>query len=141
MHSSKIVLLINESARAMVGVYEDTGSPAEFKTLDPTIQVDDLVVVESGTRHGMTVVKITEADVDLDFEANKEVKWIVCRINTEAHNDLLRQEREAINAANSAERRRKREELRASMFADHQEQMKTLSLASQSSGKDEEVTE
>lgn len=129
MHNSTIVLLINDDARAVRGVYEDNGSETTFKTLDQTIDVDDLVVVESGTRHGMTVVKITEVDVDINFDTTTDVKWVVQKVDTPHFDELRKQERAAINAVQAAERRRKREQLRESLFADHAEKIKALELA------------
>lgn len=111
MHTSKILFLINESARAVRGIYEEGHKPTLFKTLDDTIQVDDFAVVQSGTRHGMTVVKITEVDVDIDFDASEEVQWLVQKIDRQAFDKVLRQEKQAISAVQVAEHRRKREEL------------------------------
>jgi hypothetical protein len=129
MNNSKIVFLINDGARAVKATYDDGHAPDTFKTLDPAVDVGDLVVVESGTRHGMTVVKVTEVDVDVDFYANTEVKWVVQRIDSDGFKHILAQERDAIAAVNSAERRRKKEELRASLFADHHDKINALALS------------
>lgn len=129
MNNSTIVLLINDSARAIKATYENGHSPSLFKTLDQTIAVDDLVVVETTTRHGMTVVKVTEVDIDVDFDADTDVKWVVHKINASAYQSILEQEKEAIAAVHSAERRRKKEQLRDSLFADHQERLKALAIS------------
>ena len=139
MNNSTIVFLINDDVRAVKGIYEDGGSAEIFKTFDQSIDVDDLAVVESGTRHEMTVVKIVETDVELDFDTTKTIKWVVQRIDQDAHNEVLAQEQAAISAVQSAERKRKRDELRASMFAQHEDQLKTLSLAHLA--EDDKVTE
>jgi hypothetical protein len=77
--NSKIVFLINDQARAIMATYEP-GAPAEmFKTLDDSISVNDLVVVQSTTRHMMTVVKVTAVDVDVNFDSTTPLKWIVPR--------------------------------------------------------------
>ena len=129
MNNSTIVLLINDSARAVKATYEDGHSPALFKTLDQTIAVDDLIVVETSTRHGMTVVKVTEVDIDVDFDSAADVKWVVHKIDASAYKSILEQEKEAIAAVHSAERRRKKEQLRDSLFADHQERLKALAIS------------
>jgi hypothetical protein len=136
MNPSKIVFLINESTRAVMGVYEEHQKPTMFKTFDPDIAVNDLVVVESDTRHGMTVVKITAVDVDVNFDESDKVKWVVQRIDTPAFAKTIAQEQAAISAVAQAEQRRKREELRASLFRDHEEKIKTLEIS-----KDPSVTE
>lgn len=129
MNNSTIVLLINDSARAVRATYDDGNSPSLFKTLDPTIAVDDLVVVQTNTRHGMTVVKVTEVDIDVDFDRSDDVKWIIQKVDKDAFKELLEQENEAIAAVHSAERRRKKEQLRASLFADHQDKINALSIS------------
>ncbi len=136
MQNSTIVFLINEDARAVNAQYEKDGSSTTFKTLDATIKVDDFVVVESGTRHGMTVAKVTAVDIDIDFEAAKNIQWIVQKINSPEFNKILELERQAIATVQNPERRRKRDELRKNLFADQQDQIKALGLA-----KTSEVTE
>lgn len=129
MNNSTIVLLINDTARALRATYEDGHTPSLFKTLDQAIAVDDLIVVETNTRHGMTVCKVTEVDIDVDFDAAGDVKWVVHKINASAYQSILEQEKEAIAAVHSAERRRKKEQLRESLFADHQERLKALAIS------------
>lgn len=139
MNASKIIFLINDQVRAVKAIYEDSGTAEEFKTLDQTLKIGDLAVVTSSTRHEMTVVKITDVDFDLDLESGRDVRWVVQKIDTAAFARLKEQEAEAISAVHSAERRRKRDELRKTLFADHQEQLKTLALAHEAG--DEDVTE
>lgn len=129
MNNSKIVLLINDKARAMMGSYDSVEKDKIFKTLDPNIKVGDFVVVESTTRHNMTVVEVTEADIDVDFDKEETVRWIIQKIDDAPFKNMLEQEKEAIAAVHSAERRRKKEQLRASLFADHQERLKALPMA------------
>lgn len=138
MNNSMIVFLINDSVRAIKGEYEVDGALTMFKTMDPEIRVDDLVVVQSTTRHEMTVVRVKEVDVDVDFDTSAEIKWAVHRIDRAMFDEVLRQEGDAIKAVQQAEKRRKKEELRDSLFKDHQERIKTLELAQ---SKDDEITE
>lgn len=129
MNKSTIVFLINDSARAIRAVYEDGGSAETFKTLDSTIRVDDLLVVQSGTRHEMTVVKVTEVDFEIDLDTSAQVKWVVQRVDQTSFSEILGQENEAIATVQSAERARKKAELRKSVFADQTDQISTLKLA------------
>jgi len=128
MHNSKIVLLINDDVRLIKGAYDEGATPEVFKTMDQGIVKDDFCVVESGTRHGMTTVKVTEVDIDIDFDSHHEVKWVVQRINKEDFDDLLAMEKNAIIKVQEAEKRRRKAELRDSLFRDHEDQMKTLEL-------------
>ena len=138
MDNSNIVFLINDNVRAVKGVYEEGHTPALFKTMDPSIRVGDMLVVQSTTRLEITTVKVTEVDVDINFDSNVPIKWAVCKVDMEAFNEVLAQENEAIAAVNSAERKRKKEALRASLFADHEDKIKVLALSSEKGG---DVTE
>lgn len=145
MDSSKIVFLINDQVRLIKVSYEPHQhsmpgqTPPEgvtngylFKTLDTTIQVDDFVVVETGTRHGMTVCKVLEVDLDVDFDDGQPLKWAYHRVDLELIREIREQEAEAIAAAKRAELKRKRNELRAGIFAEHSEMIAGLALATPS---------
>lgn len=131
MNYSTAVFLINKHVRAINVTYDDgdTAKRTAFKTLDPDIDEDDLVIVETDTRHGFTVCKVVEADIDLDFDSTEKVRWIVGRVDVTGHEQTLAQEKEAIKAIKSAELRQKREKLRDAMFADHVETLKALPIA------------
>ena len=134
MNYSTAIFLINDQARAMQCAYEPEGKLTTFKTLDPTIDVDDLVIVETDTRHGFTVCQVVEADVDIDLGTYTEIRWIVDRIDMARHEDLAAQEKEAIKAIKSAEIRKKREEMREALFKDHTETLKELEIANMQNG-------
>lgn len=128
MDNSKIVFLINDQARAIEAKYEDGSNSDVFKTLDASIRVDDMVVVQSGTRLNMTVAKVTAVDVDVNFDSTTPIKWIVQRVNKPQFDAVLASEAEAISAVQAAELRRKKAELRKNMFADHEDSIAKLSL-------------
>lgn len=128
MDNSKIVFLINDSARAIEAIYEAGAKADVFKTMDATIKVDDLVVVQSGTRLNMTVAKVTAVDVDVNFDSDTPIKWIVQRVNKPGFDAILASEAEAISAVQAAELRRKKAELRKNMFADHEDSIAKLAL-------------
>lgn len=132
MDNSKIVFLINDTARCIKACYEPNAAPETFKTLDPHIAVGDLVVVQSGTRHSMTVAKVTHVDVDVDFDGSAPIKWIVQRIDTKGFDAVIASEAEAISAVQAAELRRKKAELRRTMFADHEDSIAKLALTARS---------
>ncbi|CTQ67207.1 hypothetical protein [Roseibium alexandrii] len=139
MNYSRAVFLINDQLRAIKCTYDEHGTETLFKTLDPTIEEGDLVVVPTDTRHGMTVVKVTEVDVDIDIDAPGNVNWIVCPVDQDTHEKNVASEKTAISKIKSAENRRKREQLRDSLFADHQETLKSLELAHMSDDKPAEL--
>lgn len=136
MNYSTAVFLINDAARAIYATYEaETSAKKElFKTFDKTIKVDDLIIVPTDTRHKMTVCKVVEVDVDFDLETAQTVKWVIDKVSLAAFHKTLDQENVAIEAIKSAELRKKREELRTALFADHAAKLKELDIAHAGNG-------
>lgn len=123
MNYSTSVLLINPNIRVVRCEYDpdDTKSKVAnyFKTLDPNVKLDDLVVVPTRTRHNMTVVRVKEVDVPYDINSPGELPWIVQRVNVEAYEKVLEEEKVAIEAIRSADIRRQREELGKALLNDN----------------------
>lgn len=132
MNNSTIVFLINDDVRAIKVQYEPDGPTTLFKTFDPAIKVDDFVVVQSGTRHMITTGKVVAVDADFDIDTSIKMDWIVGRIDMYAHEDTIRQENAAIAAVQSAEKKRKRDELRKTVLAGADDAIKALTLANHS---------
>ena len=130
MNNSKIVFVINDTTRAIMGEYEPGHRPAQFKTLDQGIGVGDYVIVQSDTRHDMTVVKVVDVDVEVDLDSAEKMKWVIDVINTASFQSVLDQEQEAITAVQSAQLRKKKEEMRSALFDDAQDKLKSLALTS-----------
>ncbi len=118
MESSKLIFLVNDAARAVKAIYEP-GAPAEiFKTLDGTLKVDDLAIVQSTTRHGFTVVKITEVGIEPDLDSATPMKWLLHKIDVKAFGELLKDEAKAADHVQGVERRKRKEELRKALIGD-----------------------
>ena len=131
MNFSTAIFLISDEARAVVVTYEahEGAERTLYKTLDPDIAVDDFVVVPTDTRHKMTVCKVVEVDVDVDFDSAAEIKWILGRVDTADIDEIRRQEEDAITKIKSAEKRSKREELRKKLLDDvGEESLKALPI-------------
>jgi hypothetical protein len=120
INQSTAVFLINESTRAILATYEEgeKATKTMFKTFDQTIDVGDLIVVPTGTRHNATVCKVVEVDVDVDFNSNVPVDWVISRVDTAEYDDVVLREKDALKAIRSAEMRREREKLKEAMLAD-----------------------
>ena len=143
MNYSTAIFLINTHVRAILATYEEGESATRtlFKTLNEDIGVGDFVVVPTESRHHMTVCKVVETDVDVDFEDATSVKWIIGRVDAAEYEQTLEQEAKAIQAIKSAEMRKKREDLRAAMFADHIDTLKALPIAAINGNGTEEPAE
>lgn len=124
MNYSTAVFLINQNCRAIACTYdkdEASGKAAPrtiFKTFNPAIKVDDFVVIPTGTRHNMTVVKVVEVDVEPDLDSSVEMQWIIGVIDASGFNDTLTKEADAIAKIKSAQKLKKRKELADAMLAD-----------------------
>ena len=139
MNYTTAVFLINKHVRAVKATYEehDGAGRTVFKTLDDTIKVDDYVIVPTTTRHKMTVCKVVEVDVDVDFDSSENCDWIIARVHMAEHEQVLEQEKDAIAAIKSAELRKKREDLRDAILADHVDDIKALPIADMNGDADQ----
>lgn len=140
MNNSTAVFLINDDVRAVLCTYEPDaeGKPAKrsmFKTFDPTIKENDLVIVSTNTRHGMTVCKVVEVDVDVDFESGEEIRWIVGSVDQSDYDRTVADEKQALQRIHKAEKARKRNELRDSLLADYADEIKALPIAKHASNE------
>lgn len=131
MNYSTAVFLINDKVRAVKGTYEagENAGKTMFKTFSPTLKVGDFAIVPTNTRHNMTVVKITDVDVEFDIETTTNVEWIIGQIDLTAYEQVLGQEQEAVKTIQSAEKNRKRAALREAIFADAETQLNKLPIA------------
>lgn len=150
MNYTTAIFLINNKARAITVAYEPEEPPTTpwngqatktktscglpnrmlFKTLDPDIKKDDYVVVPTHTRHGMTVCRVVEADVDVDFDSAALVAWIVAKVDRAPYDQTIQQEDVAIAAIRKAETRKKRNDLRDAILTDQLEAIQALPIAS-----------
>lgn len=112
MNYSTAVILINPAIRVVQGKYEDNGNSETFKTLDKNLKIDDYAVVESGTRWGITTVKIVAVDTSVDFDSPKEVKWAIQKIDMSAHLAIKEMENKAIEVIKAGEMRKRREDIK-----------------------------
>jgi hypothetical protein len=130
MNYTTAIFLINKNVRAVMCNYEPDapGKTAMFKTLDATIREGDFVIVPTNTRHNMTVSKVMETDVDVDFDSGASVGWIISKIDRSTYEVTLSQEGDAITVIKSAEKTKKRNELAAALLADSAGALKALPI-------------
>lgn len=145
MNYSTAIFLINSHVRAIRVSYEDIDrahrNDIVFKTLDADIAQHDYVVIPTNTRHGMTVCKVIETDVDIDFDAPDKMDWIIAKVHTAVHEQIIEQEEVAVKAIKSADMNAKRKQLRKDMFTDQMETLKALPLSDLNDNGDSDDTE
>lgn len=131
MNYSTAIFLINKDVRAIAATYEGMPNekPVIFKTLDPSIKVDDFIVVPTDTRHKMTVLKVVAVNVDIDFDSDKPMHWVIDKVDRHDFEKTAELEEEAIKRIRVAEFNKRRLDLRSAMFASS-EDLKAIPLAS-----------
>lgn len=127
--ASKQVGLINDDVRFLWANYEPNAKKELFKTFDKEICVGDILVVPATTRHGLTTVRVTDVDVDIDFDGPDIAHWVAARVDPESFLDLVKREESALQTIRSAELRQKRIAMREAIFANQSELLKTIDLA------------
>lgn len=130
MHPSRHVFLINDSCRAIEVQYDPeyaTGSQT-YKTLNPDIKKDDIVVVPTNTRAGFTCVKVVGVDVNINIQSESLIEWIVDKVDIESHEKLVADEKDASDTIQKAKLKSEREKLREELLADTMDDVKTLSI-------------
>lgn len=135
MNYTTAVMLVNPNIRAIHVIYEAEveGKPKQqrytYKSLDPELKEGDLVVVPTDTRHGYTVVKVVDVDVEVDFDSNIQLKWIVGKVDLHQFELVLAEEGKAISAIKASEKRKKREEIKKNLLDLHEDDLKGLAIA------------
>lgn len=129
MHSSLNAFLLNDQLRAFHCVYEgrEKETPMTFKSFDDTIKKDDLVVVPTDTRVGFTVVKVVDVDVEVNFQSNMEVKWIVDKVDVAKYDTTIKEEENALKHIRAAEFAAQKRELAEKMKLSEDERKTLLS--------------
>ena len=130
MNDSLTIFLYLDDVRAVRCQFDPDVKGEEFrvfKTVDHTLKVDDYVIVETGTRHGMTVVRVKEVDYDPDLDSTKIVRWVIGKVDRRAFDRALVREQELVSEAKAAQRRKKKAELQDALNGDV-EQLKALAL-------------
>lgn len=134
MNYSTAVLVMNQDARCVKTIYEpDTQSIKQtremFKTFDKSLKVGDFVVVPTDTRFNLTVCQIVEVDTDDWMDVNKEIGWVVGRVDMADSDKVKAWEASAVESLKDAEKRKRRRELQASMTdAMNEKEKESLSL-------------
>lgn len=124
MNLSTAIFLVNENVRCVAVAYDKTVDgrgkdiPREiksFKTIDADVAVGDLVTIPTDTRWGYTIGKVTEVDLDVNFDSAETMRWVVGKVDTKFIDDLKAQEQEVLGRIAAADKQAKRRELAAKL--------------------------
>src|SRR6516162_4762216 len=94
MNYSTAIFLINDNVRALYVRYEvgDRTQRYMVKTFDQGIVVDDYLVVPQTGKYNMAIAKVTDVDVDVDFDSMTFVPWVLQKLDFSPFNEIIRQE-------------------------------------------------
>lgn len=118
MNLSAAIMLVNEGVRPVRVEYDpDTqrnNNPHKlFKTLDTSIKKDDLVIVQTQTRHGFTIAKVVEIDFPVDFNSAEQWGWIGGKFDKTTFDEMLKIEDNVKHMVAKATENKMRAELKA----------------------------
>ena len=126
MNPTASVMLVEDSIRPCMVEYDPdnsynnkgAGHTHFFKCLDASIKKDDLVIVTTSTRHGMTVAKVKKigvSEVPVNFEGNEIWGWVVGPVPAEQHKKILETEQAIVGRVQEATTNKLKNELKAAM--------------------------
>ena len=118
MNYNTIAFVLNSNLKAVRATYQDGETPELFKTFDDTLDVDDLILVETNTRHNMTVCKVTEIDCEIDLEMTKPIRWAVQKVDATLLSTLKSAEDDSIKGVRKIELEKKRASLQSALTED-----------------------
>lgn len=133
MNYSSAVMIINHDIRAIRTSYEPGLNGKEptstvFKTIDPTIKKGDFVVVPTDTRWGFTVNRVEAVDVDVDFDSDVILKWVLNKVDVDGNKKTVAEEEKWVSALQESEKRKRREALKNQLLETHGDEVKNLMI-------------
>lgn len=128
MNYTSAIFLVNNDVRAVSTSYEvdkitgkGIGPFVVYKTFDKQLGPGDLVVVPTDTRHGYTVVRIEEVDLEVDLDSPTQLRWIVGPVGVADFKKVVAAETQVIERIKSAEVKAKKQALADKLMADNPE--------------------
>ena len=120
MNLSASIMLVDKTVRPVKVEYDpidtkNNNPMTRFKTINPEIKVGDLVICQTNTRHGFTIVKVIEADFPVDFNSAEQWGWIGDKFDKASFDNVLKIEESVKGRVAKAEENRMREQLKRDM--------------------------
>lgn len=116
MNNTAAVMLVNKAVRPMrveydPDTYKNNSPMRNFKTIDPSIAKDDLVIVQTNTRHGFTVAKVIEADFPVDFNDPSPWGWVCQKFDKATFDHVKATEDKIVRRVAEVQENKMRQEL------------------------------
>jgi hypothetical protein len=133
VHPSRQLFIYDETATCIAVEYEPDGNHVFMKTTDQSINVGDFVLIQTDTRHKLTVAKVKDVGITPDVESHTEIRWAYFKINKAAVDAILQDEAAKQAKIADAQRRAKRRQLAADLAAGDPELKEMMQVTDQSS--------
>lgn len=104
MNKNNVAIAMFETAKAVEVTFANSGGKYTYMTLRDDLEVGDSVVVDT-PRAGLTVVTVTKVDADWDIDAQFSYKFVVDKVNTAQHAEIV-ESIEEVKALIESERRK-----------------------------------
>lgn len=120
MNLSAAIMLVDKTVRPVKVEYDpidtkNNNPMTRFKTINPNIQVGDLVICQTHTRYGFTIVKVVEVDFPVDFNSSEQWGWVGDKFDKASFDNVLKIEESVKGRVAKAEENRMREQLKRDM--------------------------
>lgn len=127
-NSSTVLFLVNDDLKAVRVSYEESNRSVETikKTFLPDLKVGDYVLVETETRWGATVCRVSALDVEVDFNSSAKIGWVFAKIDMAELDTLKEEERRALSIITEARKREAKANLRKTILAQCGDELKAL---------------
>lgn len=144
MNKTTAIFLALDGVRCVSVAYDTGGTDHKgkmipkdiksFKTMDRSIEKDQLVVIPTDNRWGFTIGKVVDVDLHVDFDSNEQMRWIVSVLDTAAYDRMLKSEGEMMNVVADADRNARQQKLKEQIFA-NVDPAKLAAIGFQGAGK------
>lgn len=120
MNLSAAIMLVDKTVRPVRVEYDPdnkyNNNPMRvFKCIDPSVKVGDLVIVQTHTRHGFTIAKVSEIDFAVDFNSSEQWGWIGGKFDKPGFDDVIKIEEGVQGRVAKAQENKMRKELAEAM--------------------------
>jgi len=136
MNHSLTILLVEDTVKTVGVRFHNTGGEKRgteytYKTTIEGLEVDDIVVVETGegTGTGYSLAVVSNLEAQPDFDSSIAYKWVVASFKKDALSILREQEKKIVDEVRNLEMKAKRKAVRDAMIAEFGTGFKKLLLA------------